>query len=222
MQNVLSLKSSDIQHILEELQERVHQAPLLFLNTPLIVDCNKLQEELLVNFSFEKLLLGIKKLKFVPVAIRGIPDELSSEAVAAGWGVLPARKSKDEDQKESYSTSALENLPATKTTVINTPVRSGQQVIEPEGDLVVLSHTGAGSEILAAGSIHVYGKISGRVIAGMHGDTTARIFCKALHAELIAIAGQYLLLDEANTDLVGKPAMIFLHEGRIHIEPLAI
>jgi len=133
---------------------------------------------------------------------------------------LPERKHKEDQTDNTQNHASETKTPATKTTVITNPIRSGQQIIEPEGDLVVLSHSGAGSELLAAGSIHVYGKISGRVIAGMQGDTTARIFCKDLQAELIAIAGQYLLLDEAETDLVGKSAMIYLNEGHIHIEPL--
>lgn len=219
MQNVLSLKSSDISSILEELQERVTQAPHFFLNTPLIVDCGKLNDDQQVSLSYDELLTGVKDLSFVPVAVRNISTDLIGDVLKAGWAVLPDRKDKEEPDTSSTQTPT-DNIPATKTTVITTPIRSGQQVIEAEGDLVVLSHAGAGSELLAAGSIHVYGKISGRVIAGMHGDVTARIFCKDLQAELIAIAGQYLLLDEAKTDLVGKSAMIYLNEGHIHIEPL--
>ncbi|CAA6810730.1 MAG: Septum site-determining protein MinC [uncultured Thiotrichaceae bacterium] len=224
MQNVLSLKSSDISSILEELQERVEQAPHFFIDTPLIVDCSKLDEDQQATLSYDGLLTGVKALSFVPVAVRNIAQEFTASAVKAGWGILPERKlkedEKDNNRQSQVADDNLDNLPATKTTVITYPVRSGQQVIEPEGDLVVLAHSGAGSELLAAGSIHVYGKISGRVIAGMHGDTSARIFCKDLQAELIAIAGQYLLLDEAETDLAGKSAMIYLNEGHIYIEPL--
>lgn len=222
MQNVLSLKSSNIDSILQELQERVEQAPHFFLNTPLIVDCSKLDEDQQSSLAYEDLFTGIKALSFVPIAVRSIAEEQNASAIKAGWGVLPERKHKDgeADSDSTPKQAANDNAPTTKTQVVSAPIRSGQQVIEREGDLVVLSHSGAGSELLAAGSIHVYGKISGRVIAGMHGDTSARIFCKDLQAELIAIAGQYLLLDEAETDLVGKSAMIYLNDGHVHIEPL--
>ena len=89
-----------------------------------------------------------------------------------------------------------------------------------EGDAVLLTHTSAGSEVMASGSVHVYGAIRGRVLAGVHGDTSARIFCRSLDAELIAIAGCYQLLDEGNTDLRGKPAMIRLDGEKLIIEAL--
>ena len=106
------------------------------------------------------------------------------------------------------------------TEVFGKPVRSGQQVFVDSGDAVLLTHTSAGSEVMASGSVHVYGAIRGRVLAGVHGDVTARIFCRSLDAELIAIAGRYQLLDEGNTDLRGKPAMIRLDGEKLIIEAL--
>jgi len=104
--------------------------------------------------------------------------------------------------------------------IIEKPVRSGQQVFAENGDAILLTHTSAGSEVMASGSIHVYGALRGRVLAGVHGDVTARIFCRSLDAELIAIAGRYQLLDEGDTDLRGKPAMIRLDGEKLIIEAL--
>ena len=87
--------------------------------------------------------------------------------------------------------------------------------------MTVLTSTSAGSEVMADGSIHVYGAIRGRVLAGARGNTSARIFCQSLQAELIAIAGRYQLLDESSTELKGKPAMIYLDGEKLIIEPLA-
>ena len=89
-----------------------------------------------------------------------------------------------------------------------------------EGDAILLTHTSAGSEVMASGSIHVYGALRGRVLAGVHGDTSARIFCRSLDAELIAIAGRYQLLDESDTNLRGKAAMISLDGEKLIIEAL--
>ncbi len=86
--------------------------------------------------------------------------------------------------------------------------------------MTVLAQTSAGSEIMADGSIHVYGALRGRVLAGAMGNESARIFCQSLQAELIAIAGRYQLLDESDTELKGKPAMIRLVGDKLVIEPL--
>lgn len=103
---------------------------------------------------------------------------------------------------------------------IERPVRSGQQVYAADADMTLVAPTSAGSEVVADGSIHAYGALRGRVLAGARGNVSARIFCQALQAELIAIAGRYLLLDESDTPLKGKPAMIRLEGEKLIIEPL--
>lgn len=108
----------------------------------------------------------------------------------------------------------------TKSLTVDKPVRSGQQVYAAESNMTVLAPTSAGSEIMADGSIHVYGPLRGRVLAGALGNESARIFCQSLQAELIAIAGRYQLLDEIDTNLIGKPAMIKLENEKLVIEPL--
>ena len=78
---------------------------------------------------------------------------------------------------------------------MDTRIRSGQQVIAKNGDLILLSSVSAGAELLAKGNIHVYGTLRGRAIAGLEGNTTARIFCQKLEAELISIAGRYKIFE---------------------------
>ena len=75
--------------------------------------------------------------------------------------------------------------------LITSPVRSGQTVIAETGDLTIVGPVGSGAELIAAGSIHVYGQLRGRASAGVFGDETARIFCQSLDAELLSIAGLY-------------------------------
>src|SRR3546814_13352445 len=77
-----------------------------------------------------------------------------------------------------------------------TPVRSGQQVYADNRDLTVLTTVGAGAEVIADGSVHIYGALRGRALAGAQGNEKARIFCRAFHAELVAIAGNYKVLED--------------------------
>ena len=97
------------------------------------------------------------------------------------------------------------------------PIRSGQQIIS-NGDLIVISPVSHGAELLSEGHIHVYGALRGRAMAGITGDNHARIFCHALEAELVAIAGIYCLSEAIQT--VQGPCQIFLQDDCIQIEAL--
>lgn len=103
--------------------------------------------------------------------------------------------------------------------VIDHPVRSGQQVYARGRDIVVLGAVGTGAEILADGDIHIYGALRGRALAGVQGDPQARIFCMALEAELVAVAGNYQVSERFETEARGRPAQISLDEsGAMRIE----
>ena len=100
------------------------------------------------------------------------------------------------------------------------PVRSGQQVYAQNRDLTVCATVGAGAEVIADGSIHIYGALRGRALAGASGLATARIFCRDFNAELVAIAGTYKVLEEIPKQLLGKPVQIWLDNDSLRIEEL--
>jgi septum site-determining protein MinC len=100
-------------------------------------------------------------------------------------------------------------------------VRSGQQVYARGKDLLVTGNVGAGAEVIADGSIHIYGRLMGKVIAGAQGDTNARIYCLAFGAELVSIAGVFRVIDSMSSEIRGRAVQIYLEGERIHIEALA-
>jgi septum site-determining protein MinC len=102
--------------------------------------------------------------------------------------------------------------------VLAEPVRSGQQVYAEHGDLIVLNTVSPGAEVIADGCVHVYGKLAGRAIAGARGDESARIFCRKLEAELVAIAGIYAVAEQIKDSPRGQPAQAYLDHGRLRIE----
>jgi septum site-determining protein MinC len=104
--------------------------------------------------------------------------------------------------------------------LVTEPVRSGQQIFAERGDLVVLASVSPGAELIARGNIHVYGALRGRALAGVHGDSAARIFCETLDAELIAIAGLYKLSDAIDPSLRRRRVQAFLDDGTLCVEPL--
>ncbi len=226
MQSILHIHTTDIQEILQALEKKRDEAPQLFLNSPLVVDCKAVIPQTL-SLDYAALHLGLRELGFVPVGIRHVKPETTELMIATGWVLLrdsTARQMelKSQVQEEQREEAILEGdyVLESRTKVIKRPVRSGQQVYSAEGDIVVLAHTSAGSEVLADGSVHIYGKLGGRVLAGINGDRSARIFCQFLEPELISIAGQYQLFDDAETSLRGQPAMISLNGDSLEIEPI--
>jgi septum site-determining protein MinC len=104
--------------------------------------------------------------------------------------------------------------------LIESPIRSGQSVIFPFGDVTVLGSVASGAEIVAGGSIHIYGALRGRAMAGSMGDPQARIFCRRNEAELIAIDGYYRTAEETAAELRGRPVQIRLDGAALMITAL--
>jgi len=121
----------------------------------------------------------------------GMASTYSREPVPEAVAPAPKPEPKPEPPAE----------PAVKPTkIITTPVRGGQQIYAQGGDLVVLASVSPGAELLADGNIHVYGAMRGRALAGIKGNTKARIFCQQLTAEMVSIAGQYKVAEDLRRD----------------------
>ncbi|MGX8008446.1 septum site-determining protein MinC [Mesorhizobium sp. ORM8.1] len=106
------------------------------------------------------------------------------------------------------------------TLMIKAPIRSGQSVFHPHGDVIVLGSVASGSEIVAGGSIHVYGTLRGRAVAGSEGNISARIFCRKNEAELLAIDGWYTTAEEMEGTSRGKAVQAFLENDALCVLPL--
>jgi septum site-determining protein MinC len=109
---------------------------------------------------------------------------------------------------------------AVQSIILKEPVRSGQSVIFPEGDITILGSVASGAEVVAGGSIHVYGTLRGRALAGSVGNTSARIFCRKLEAELLAIDGLYMTAESMDRKLRGQAVQFWLDGDAIMAEPL--
>jgi septum site-determining protein MinC len=104
--------------------------------------------------------------------------------------------------------------------LIENPIRSGQSVIFPFGEVTVLGSVASGAEIVAGGSIHIYGALRGRAMAGSMGDARARIFCSRNEAELLAIDGYYQTAEAMDANLRGRPVQVWLEGAGLAIEAL--
>ncbi len=112
-----------------------------------------------------------------------------------------------------------EAKPKPASLLLESQVRSGQSVFN-EGDVTVLGSIGSGAEIVAGGSIHIYGTLRGRAMAGVNGNSAARIFCQKIEAELLAIDGYYRTAEEIDATLCERPAQVWLEGNIVKIAPL--
>jgi septum site-determining protein MinC len=102
------------------------------------------------------------------------------------------------------------HAPAMPSMLVTEPVRSGRSLLFPEGDVTIIGSVASGAEVVAGGSIHVYGTLRGRAMAGTTGNGAARIFCRRMEAELIAIDGFYLTAEDMDPDLRGRAIQVWL------------
>jgi len=153
------------------------------------------------------------------IGIEGISPDVASPALppllAGGRtvteGVIPDAPTPPPDAPPALEPSFL---------LLDQPVRSGQSVVFPRGDVTVVGSVGSGAEVVAGGSIHVYGTLRGRAVAGVAGHGQARIFCRRLEAELLAIDGLYRTADDIEPGLRGKPAMAWLEGDSMRVASL--
>jgi septum site-determining protein MinC len=110
--------------------------------------------------------------------------------------------------------------PRPTSLLLDRPVRSGQSIVFPDGDVSILGSVGSGAEIVAGGSIHVYGTLRGRAMAGSTGNSRARIFCQKIEAELLAIDGYYRTAEEIDETLRGRPMQAWLDGTKLTITAL--
>jgi septum site-determining protein MinC len=114
----------------------------------------------------------------------------------------------------------VETKPKPTSLLIESPVRSGQSIVFAEGDVTVIGSVGSGAEIVAGGSIHIYGTLRGRAMAGVNGNAAARIFCQKIEAELLAIDGYYQTVEDIDLGLRNRPAQAWLDGNIMRITPL--
>lgn len=138
---------------------------------------------------------------------------LAEAARALGLAVLP------DEARARTRTPAAAPAGRKAARMVDTPVRSGQQIYAEGADLVVTGAVSAGAELIADGCVHAYGVLRGRAIAGARGDETARIFCRKFEAELVAVAGVYAVAEQMQ-GVRGLPVQAYLEQGKLKIEPM--
>jgi len=147
----------------------------------------------------------------------------SKAADAAAAGAVAEKAPEKAPQPAPAPAPVPTQIPAPQpgpSLLIEGSVRSGQSILHPEGDVTVLGSVASGAEIIAGGSIHIYGALRGRAIAGATGQARARIFCRRFEAELIAVDGLYKAADDLDPRHRGQPVQISLQGDSIIVAAL--
>ncbi len=216
--SALHLVDSDINKATAFLADKVKQAPGFFTSAPIVIDITQAGD----HIDFAALKHSIEETGFIPVGISGCKTERQQQQVkSAGLALMNAAPNAQPTSETSTNIPITEPLSA-KTKTITTPVRSGQQIYAPNCDLVIVNNVSAGAEIIADGSIHIYGTLRGRAIAGANGQRSAQIFCQNLQPELVSIAGNYWLSDKITEEFWGKNVFISLSDNNLKIELLTL
>jgi septum site-determining protein MinC len=154
--------------------------------------------------------------KSLPPLLTGGRTAGSVEAIEA---ISPRPATPEADYKAAASAPAVAPAPVASL-MIETPVRSGQTIMNPDGDVIILGSVASGAEVIASGSIHVYGALRGRALAGAYGNESARVFCRRFEAELIAVGGYYKVLEDIEPRLRQKPVQAWLSGNDLKIATL--
>lgn len=206
---------------LQDLDRWIENSPGFFKGRPVVLDLNTLKPE---TADIAPLVAEIAERGIRVYAIEaGYVDSLGPDLppmLAVAKKTLVEEAQPEEEQVEAAAKQADAPQRASNTLIVDEPVRSGQSIVNPHGDVIVMGSASFGSEILAAGSIHVYGTLRGRAFAGAWGDRSARIFCRRNEAELLAVDGWYRTAEDMEPAMHGKAIQVHLDENALQVAAL--
>ncbi len=220
---VLRLRAAELSRVEAELAARVTPHPQIFLHAPVIVDAAQVEGEV----PWSELVRVLRAAKLIPVGVTGARD--ADAALSAGLAPMQiGTRLRSVGPDDSSSPVAAPATAAAATTpessrppmVLTAPVRGGQVTYARASDLLVVASVNRGAQVIADGSVQIWGPLRGRALAGAQGRKDARILCLALDAELVSVAGEYLMAEEIPDALRGKPAQIFLDGDHVRIAAL--
>lgn len=201
---------------LEEIDTTLARSPGFFVGKPVVLDLSALD---LSRAGITHLVNSLEERSIRVLGIEGVDAEkLTTSMPPLLTGGRSCVITRTETRPEPAEKS--EARPKANSLLLESPVRSGQSIVFTDGDVTVLGSVGSGAEIVAGGSIHIYGTLRGRAMAGVNGNSSARIYCQKIEAELLAIDGFYQTAEEIDVSLRNRPAQAWLHGDTMKITPL--
>jgi septum site-determining protein MinC len=197
---------------LEEIDATLASSPGFFVGKPVVLDLSGVD---LSQSAIAHLVSSLVQRNIRVLGIEGVEAdrlEANMPPLLSGGRSCVITRTEPLEKREAK--------PKINSLLLESPVRSGQSIIFTEGDVTVLGSVGSGAEIVAGGSIHVYGTLRGRAMAGVNGNSAARIYCQKIEAELLAIDGYYQTAEQIDASLRNRPAQAWLQGEIMRITPL--
>ena len=199
---------------LGEIDATLARSPGYFVGKPIVLDLSAVD---LSSSAIAHLLGSLGERNIRVLGIEGVDEErlgTNMPPLLTGGRACVITRNEPPQKAEPEAMSKPTSL------LLDSPVRSGQSIVFMEGDVTVLGSVGSGAEIVAGGSIHIYGTLRGRAMAGVNGNSSARIYCQRIEAELLAIDGYYQTAEEIDETLRNRPAQAWLQGDTMKITPL--
>ncbi len=212
----LRIHRVDLPAICADLSHRRQQAPGLLANATLLLDVSEIDTP-----SADDIRTLVSELSEQGFPIAGLIASSIANTLADEVGLRVIGRTAEARETNTRHAHRSGKTDTVATLRVDRPVRSGQQIYARGGDLVVLGNVGAGAEVIADGSVHVYGSLRGRALAGAQGDRTARIYSMDFQAELVSIAGIYKVFEQLPAEFRGRPIQTWLDGEQIELAPIA-
>jgi septum site-determining protein MinC len=199
---------------LAEIDATLARSPGYFVGKPIVLDLAAVD---LSSSAISHLVGSLNERSIRVLGIEGVEEERLAANMPP---LLTGGRACVITRNEPVQKPEPEAKPKPTSLLLDSPVRSGQSIVFMEGDVTVLGSVGSGAEIVAGGSIHIYGTLRGRAMAGVNGNSNARIYCQRIEAELLAIDGYYQTAEEIDVALRNRPAQAWLEGDTMKITPL--
>jgi septum site-determining protein MinC len=199
---------------LAEIDATLARSPGYFVGKPIVLDLAAVD---LSSAAIAHLVGSLNERNIRVLGIEGVDEERLGANMPP---LLTGGRACVITRNEPAQKAEPEAKPKPTSLLLDSPVRSGQSIVFMEGDVTVLGSVGSGAEIVAGGSIHIYGTLRGRAMAGVNGNSNARIYCQRIEAELLAIDGYYQTAEEIDDTLRNRPAQAWLQGDTMKITPL--
>jgi septum site-determining protein MinC len=197
---------------LEDIDATLSRSPGFFLGKPVVLDLATVD---LSGSAITHLVMSLEKRNIRVLGIEGC------EAARLTPTMPPLLTGGRHAPIQQVEPEKPEVKPPASSLLLDSPVRSGQSIVFPDGDVTVVGSVASGAEIVAGGSIHVYGTLRGRAMAGVNGNSSARIYCHKMEAELLAIDGYYQTAEEIPDALRTRPVQALLDGNVMRVVPLS-
>jgi septum site-determining protein MinC len=195
---------------LEEIDVTLRQSPGFFAGKPVVLDLSAVD---LSQNAITQLITSLEQRGLRVLGIEGVEaSRLSPSMPPLLVGGRHCAVGQEQPKKPEVKKAA--------SLLLDSQVRSGQSVVFPDGDVTIVGSVSSGAEIVAGGSIHVYGTLRGRAMAGINGNLSARIYCQKIEAELLAIDGYYRTAEEIDAAAYQGPTQVWLEGDVVQITPL--